>query len=332
MSRTTERALSVLAALQHRPSWSGPELADHLGVTVRTVRRDVERLRELGYPIDADTGAHGGYRLGVGGAAVPPLSLDTEEAFALAVCVRAIDTGSVSGVREPAARALAKLEQLLPNPLRQQAAALSNATIRVDATSDDAGADAGVLRTVSLACQRGDELVLEYRPATGAPAERRIEPYRVVGVGRRWYLVGRDPRRVGHDSGAGRPDDGWRTLRIDRMSEVRATGHRVRFTDPPDPVRLVQHAVSTAPYRYEIDVEIAASIDEVAGRVPPSVAVLEATGPATTRLRTGGERLDVLALHVACLGLPFRVLGPPELVTQMAELADRMRAAIAPPA
>ena len=326
MPGSTERALAVLAALQRRPSWSGPELADHLGVTTRTVRRDVDRLRQLGYPVEAEVGVHGGYRLGVGGAAVPPLSLDTDEAFALAVAVRAFDTGSVAGIREPASRALTKLEQLLPNPLRQQAAAISAATIRVDTTvrADGEQVDAEVLRAVSLGCQRGVELRITYRPRAGAGAERRVEPYRVVGLGRRWYLVARDTdaaRRNGADGG-------WRTFRVDRIGDVRPTGHPVRFTDPPDPVQLVQHAVSTAPYRWTVEVEIDAPAAEVAARLPPSVAVLEAVGDACTVIRTGGDRLDVLALHIAALGLPFRVVSPPELTDVVAGLADRLRAAI----
>jgi len=312
---TTERSLAVLAALQARPTWTGPELADRMGVTVRTVRRDVDRLRSLGYPIEAELGAAGGYHLGVGGAAVPPLMLATEEAFALAVCVRAAGT-SVAGVAGDADRALAKLEQLLPASLRAQVDVVGDALIRVD--TRDEPVDARLLRVMSRACRSGERLAVRYRDRSGRETERRLEPFRVVSIGRRWYLVARDV-----DLGE------WRTWRVDRVAEATATGHRFRLDDPPDPVALVQRAISVAPYRYTVRVEIGASVAEVEARIPPSVAVCERVDAHTALLTTGGDDLDVLALHVVLIGLPFRVLEPAAFVERLAAVAARCSAAVA---
>ena len=215
MSETTGRLLAVLAALQSRPFWSGPELAAHLGVTVRTVRRDVDRLRQLGYPIDSDAGSAGGYRLGVGGSAVPPLMLDTDEVFALAVLTRAADG---QGIGDAAQRAIAKLEQMLPSHLRRDIA-LSSTVIRVRPPIDDV--DSAVLRTVSAACRASDELAVTYRDRNGRVTERRLLPHRVVSIGRRWYLVARDARH-----------DDWRTWRVDRIESARTDRAPVRRDRP----------------------------------------------------------------------------------------------------
>jgi len=310
---TTERSLAVLAALQARPSWTGPELAVHLGVTPRTVRRDVDRLRSLGYPVESDVGVAGGYRLGVGGAAVPPLMLDTGEAFALAVCVRAAST-SVAGIAADAHRALAKLEQLLPAALRVQVDEVTDALIRVDAA--DEPVDAATLRLISGACRASERLAVRYRSHSGRQSERRLEPFRVVSIGRRWYLVARDV-----DLGE------WRTWRVDRIDNARATGHRFDLGTPPDAVDLVRRAISTAPYRHTVRVALDASIDVVESRVPPSVAVCERIDDTHTLLTTGGDDLDVLALHIGMIGLPFRVIEPEELRDHLGALAARLASA-----
>ena len=309
MSETTGRLLAVLAALQSRPFWSGPELAAHLGVTVRTVRRDVDRLRQLGYPIDSDAGTAGGYRLGVGGSAVPPLMLDTDEVFALAVLTRAADG---QGIGDAAQRAIAKLEQMLPSHLRRDIA-LSTTVIRVRPPIDDV--DSALLRTVSAACRASDELAVKYRDRNGRVTERRLLPHRVVSIGRRWYLVARDPRH-----------DDWRTWRVDRIESAEPTGHRFVVSDPPDAVALVQRSISTAPYRHQARVELAAPVERIAEMVPPSVAVLEAVDENTTLLTTGADQLDSLAIHIAVLGVDFHVLEPDVLRTRMLELAARLQA------
>ncbi len=308
MVETTGRLLAVLAALQSRPTWSGPDLALQLGVTVRTVRRDVERLRQLGYPVESDTGAHGGYRLGTGGSVIPPLMLDADEVFALAVLARATDR---PGLGEAAERAIRKLEHTLPASL-QRDIALTSTVVRVDSpTGDDL--DSAVLRTVSAACRASDELAVRYRDRNGAITERRLLPYRVVSIGRRWYLVARDARH---------PD--WRTWRVDRIESAAPTGHRFVVGDAPDAAALVQRSISTSPYRYQARVELDAPIDTIAERVPPSVAVLEAIDDQTTLLTTGSDNLDSIVFHIGMLDVDFRVLEPPELRERMAVLAARL--------
>ena len=316
----------MLAALQARPAWSGPQLATHLDVTVRTVRRDIDRLRQLGYPIDSDTGAAGGYRLGVGGAAVPPLMLDTDEAFALAVWVRAgadtrttdhdgADDETGAGIGEAARRAIDKLEHMLPSRLRQQVE-LSSTLIRVQPPIDDV--DSAALQTISAACRGHDELAVTYRDRNGRVSERRLHPHRVVSIGRRWYLVARDARL---------PE--WRTWRIDRMVAVTLSGHRFELTDPPDAVQVVQRAISTSPYRHHARVELHAPAAHLAHLVPPSVGVLEAIDDHTTLLTTGGDDLNLLALHIGLLGVAFRVVEPDDLRVRILEVADRLRAGAA---
>ena len=309
MSATAARLLGVLARLQARPQWSGPELSDELGVTVRTVRRDVDRLRQLGYPIEADTGVAGGYRLGAGGAAMPPLMLDREEAVAVAVCLRSTATESIAGGGEAAIRALGKLEQLLPSAVRRQVATIAAMTTRLGAAPAPVPPD--VLVTLTRACRDGERLRVRYRDSEGRESERTLDPYRVVTTARRWYLVAWDRDRAA-----------WRTLRIDRMSDVEATGHRVEIVDPPDPVAFVQNAITTAPYRHQARVELAAPVEELAALVPPTVGRLEPVDEHTTILTTGADDVGLLAFHVVSLGVPFRVLESDALRDRLREIAD----------
>ena len=195
----TGRLLALLSLLQARPHWPGPELADRLDVTIRTVRRDVERLRRLGYPVLADIGTTGGYRLGAGGRAMPPLMLDRDEALAVAVCLRSTATESIAGGGEAAIRALAKLEQLLPSTLRRQVGAISTMTARLGGGSTPV--DPEVLVTLTRACRDGERLRARYRDQRGRETDRRLDPHRLVTTARRWYLVARDVDR-----------DAWRTL------------------------------------------------------------------------------------------------------------------------
>lgn len=305
---TTARLLALLSVLQRVPQMSGPSLADHLGVTVRTVRRDIDRLRQLGYVVDSEAGVSGGYRLGEGGSSVPPLMLDEEETVALAVCVRAAAGDSVAGIAEAAARALAKLEQSLPTSARSRLDALSAATIRLPAAGGEV--DPSVLLTVTSACHRGEALVMSYRSANGRESERRLDPYRIVNAGRRWYLVARD-RRHGE----------WRTFRLDRIAQVRSTGHGVDLRGAPDAAAFVGEAITTAPYRYRARVEFDAPLHELARRIPPTVGVLEAVAPTTTVLTTGADDLDLLVVHIGALGVPFRVLEPDALRDRVTAMA-----------
>ncbi len=316
MLTSSSRLLRLLSLLQQRPDWSGPELAERLGVTPRTVRRDVDRLRGLGYPVDATPGAGGGYRLGIG-AALPPLLLDDDEATAIAIALAASAGGAVRGIEEPALAALTKLDRLLPSRLRARVAAVQAATVPLPAAAGDV--DAPTLVALAQASTEQEQLRVTYRDRDGHESERRLEPYRVVNTGRRWYLVARDVDRRA-----------WRTLRVDRMADVRRTGHRFRLEDTPDAAALVSRSVSVAPYRHVARIAIAAPVEEVASRVPPTVGVIEPDGQGATILTTGSDSLDSIAGHLVALALPFEVLDPPELRAQLHMVGERLAAAHAP--
>jgi predicted DNA-binding transcriptional regulator YafY len=309
--QTSARLLKLLSLLQARRSWTGPELAERLEVGVRTVRRDVERLRSLGYPVQAAPGIAGGYRLGAG-AELPPLLLDDEEAVAVAVGLRTAAGGTVGGIEETSLRALAKLEQLLPSRLRRRVNALQTYTVSL--AGSPPVVNANVLATIAAACRDRERLRFPYRDHEGAKSARTVEPYRLVLLGRRWYLVAWD---------AGRED--WRTFRVDRIGPRVSTDRR--FTPRKLPARdigaYVSAAVSAARDRYQARVLLRAPLAEVAKRVPPSYGALEAIDDHSCLLRTGSEWLGGLAVYVAMIGVDFEVLEPPELVDEVRALAER---------
>jgi len=308
---STARLLELLSLLQSGANHSGPMIAERLGVTERTIRRDVDRLRELGYAVDSRRGSAGSYSLGVGGASVPPLILDRDETLALAVCVRAAAGESVTGVAEAAERALAKLHQSLPPRSRAEADALASATVRLPSSGDEV--DHAVLVLVTAACREGERLQLEYRDGAGNVTDRRVEPFRVVNVERRWYLVAHDLER-----------QAWRTFRLDRFVSVRRTGHGIRLVDPPDAGAFVRASITTAPYRYHAVIRIASAIDAVAPHVPPRFAMLEEIDSGTTMLTAGADDLEYLVIRLGVLPFPFTVVSPPELAQLMEEVGARM--------
>jgi predicted DNA-binding transcriptional regulator YafY len=311
----TGRLLALLSLLQGRAQWSGPELAGRLGVTVRTVRRDVERLRRLGYPVATAIGTTGGYHLGAGGRAMPPLMLDRDEALAVAVCLRSTATESIAGGGEAAVRALAKLEQLLPSTLRRPVGAIGAMTARLGAGGSPV--DPELLVTLTRACRDGERLRARYRDQRGHETERRLDPHRLVTTARRWYLVARDVDRAA-----------WRTLRVDRFVDVEATGHRVVIEDPPDPVALVQAAISTTAYRHQARVELAAPLAAVEPRVPPTTGILEPIDDQRTMLTTGGDDLDLIVFHLLTLGVDFVVHEPPALRDHITAVRARLAGAV----
>ncbi|MEO7061600.1 MAG: WYL domain-containing protein [Lapillicoccus sp.] len=310
MSDTTGRALRLLSLLQARPVWTGPALAERLGVTTRSIRRDVERLREFGYPVRATKGVGGGYQLGAG-LALPPLLLDDEEAVAIAVCLRLAAGGTIEGLGEAAVRTLAKLDQVLPARLRSKVAAVHGATVTLDSTAERV--DSETLLTLARACRETERLTFAYAAATGAATERRTEPYRLIATGRRWYLMAFDLDR-----------DDWRSFRLDRISAAAATGWRFTPREAPDAATFVQRSVSQSPYRFVARVRVQAGAAEVAAVVPPTAGQTERLDDRTTLLTTGGNRLDWMALHIASLPWPVEVLDPPELAAAMRELAERL--------
>lgn len=306
------RLLRLLSLLQAQPRWSGPELADRLGVAERTVRRDVERLRALGYPVDAGPGAHGGYQLGVGGR-LPPLLLDDDEAVAVAVSLGASTSGAVHGIERSALAALAKIDRLLPTHLRSRVRALREVTLNLAPAADPV--DPGVLVVIAQAIDAHERILVHYRNRDGIDSERRLDPYRLATTGRRWYLVGRDVER-----------DVWRTFRLDRVQGARRTGHRFEPASPPDGRDLdtvLSESITTSPYRFQAKVIVDLPPRSLRVRMPPTVAVVRAHKDGKRSMLTvGSDSVDALAGHLVALGVPFEVLEPPALVERMNRLAD----------
>jgi predicted DNA-binding transcriptional regulator YafY len=306
------RLLRLLSLLQARRDWPGAELAGRLGVTARTVRRDVEKLRALGYPVHATPGTTGGYRLGAG-AVLPPLLLDDEEAVAVAAGLRTAAGGSITGIEEISLRALAKLEQLLPSRLRHRVNALQSVTVPLLAAGP--AVDPAILTVISGAARDRQRVRFGYRSHDGTSSSRAVEPHRLVHTGRRWYLMAWDVAK-----------GGWRTFRADRISSPQVTGPRFAPRDMPgdDLAAYVSRSLSSAPYRYQARIRLHIAAELAAERLPPTVGHLEAAGDHACILHTGAESLDVLAIYVALIGAEFEVLGPPELTEHLRVLAGRL--------
>jgi predicted DNA-binding transcriptional regulator YafY len=309
---TSARLLKLLSLLQTPRDWTGADLAERLEVSPRTVRNDVERLRNLGYPVHATRGSTGGYRLGAG-AALPPLLLDDEEAVAVAIGLRTAAGGTIAGVEETSLRALAKLEQVLPSRLRRRVNALQSYTVPVPRDDPGPRVSADVLTVLTAACRDHERLRFDYRAHDGTAGRRDVEPYRLVNWGRRWYLVAWD---------TGRAD--WRTFRVDRIEPRTPTGPRFTPRDlPGDVTDRVRRGVSAAAWRHRATVTVHAPAAQVAERINPAVGEVEAVDEHTCRLRTGADSLDTLAVHLGLLGVDFTVTDPPELVETLRTLAAR---------
>jgi predicted DNA-binding transcriptional regulator YafY len=311
---TAGRLLRLLPLLTARPSWRGEELAARLGVTARTVRRDIGRLRELGYPVHAVPGRQGGYALGPG-ARLPPLLLDEDSAVAVALGLRsaAADPG-LRGNQEAVARAAAAIDQVLPARLRLRVEALTATTVPL--LPADPVIEPNDLAVLALACRQGERLRFSYAGGSGSAGRRHVEPYRLVSTGRRWYLVA-------HDLDRGE----WRSFRLDRLRDVLPTGARSRPADPPDAARFVSEGISSGPYRWRARVLLDAPAGVIAAMVPSTVAVVEAVDEGHCVLTSGSDSLDSIALHLALLDVPFTPLEPAELRDRCTVLADRLRQA-----
>ncbi len=316
---TSARLLKLLSLLQTRRDWSGAELADRLGVTPRTVRRDVDRLRGLGYPVLATVGVPG-YRLGPG-TSLPPLLLDDEEAVAVAVGLRSAAGGTVAGIEETSVRALAKLEQVLPSRLRHRVGALSAAMVPL--MGGGPTVDADTLVAVAAACRDHQRFRFDYRAGDGTTTVRTTEPHKLVHTGRRWYLVAWDVDR-----------DDWRTFRADRITPRIPTGPKFTPREAPDTdiAGYTSYAVSTAPYRYQGVFTMHAPAADVSDVVSPTACVVEPIDERSCRLRAGSNTLDGLAIYVAMFGFEFTVHGPPELVEHIGKAAGRLSRSVTAPA
>jgi len=312
MLDTSARLLKLLSLLQSRRDWTGPALAARLGVTTRTVRNDVERLRNLGYPVDATPGVSGGYRLGAG-AAMPPLLLDDEEAVAVAVGLRTANT--VTGIEETSVRALAKLEQVLPSRLRHRVHALQTATVAVPGQQPRVSAD--VLTTLATVCRDHERLRFDYENHGGGESRRTVEPHRLAHARGRWYLVAFDLDK-----------DDWRTFRVDRMTPRIPTGPRFTPREPPEDVAdFVARGLGTATWRYRAKVLVHAPAEELLRRLPPGVDVVEVTDRGCV-VAVGSDTPHLLALYLGLMDADFEVTEPPELVAELRKLAGRYARAV----
>jgi predicted DNA-binding transcriptional regulator YafY len=316
MLETSARLLRLLSLLQARRDWTSAELATRLGVTTRTVRNDVDRLRRLGYPVDARPGVAGGYRLGTGGA-LPPLLLDDEEAVAVAIGLRTAASGSIAGIDETSVRALAKVQQVLPSRLRHRVSAFQSYALPMPSPGPQVDPD--VLTVIASACRDHERLRFDYRTHSGAASRRAVEPYRLVNDRRRWYLLAWDVDR-----------DAWRTFRVDRIEPRTPTGPR--FTPralPPDGEIAAQVArgVGEATWRYRARVIVHAPAAHVRSRLPIPIEV-EALGADRSTFEPGSDHPEMLALYLGMLDADFEIVGSPELVDALRKLAGRYQRAI----
>ncbi len=312
MSRTANRLLELLSLLQGRRDWRGNELAERLEVSGRTIRRDIDRLRELGYPVESLSGPTGGYRFRAG-SAMPPLLLDDEEAIAIAVGLRTAARASVTGIEETSVRALVKLEQVLPAHLRRRVAALGAATFTLPVGGPTV--DPQHLTVIAATCRDSERLRFGYRSRDGTVTRREVEPHSLVNHGRRWYLVAWDARR-----------EDWRTFRVDRLTGPESTGVRfiTRRLPARDPAAYVEQSISGAPNRFEARVTLHAAAEEVATRIPARLGTIEPIDAHTCEYRTGDDDLSWLAVRIAMLGVDFAVHAPPELVEHLRLLSSRL--------
>jgi len=319
MLETSARLLRLLSLLQTPREWTGSELAARLEVSTRTVRQDVDRLRNLGYPVHATRGNVGGYRLGAG-AVMPPLLLDDEEAVAVAVGLRTAAVGSVTGIEETSLRALAKLEQVLPSRLRRRVNALQNYTVSVPLASNSPTVEAETLSTIVAAARDHERLRFDYRSHDSSVSRRDVEPYRLVNWGRRWYLVCWDVQR-----------GDWRTFRVDRIELRVPTGPRFAPRELPteDLASYVSNGVSTATWRYRARVVVRAPAAVVAERVPVAAGSVEAIDEETCAFETGSDNPETLALWLGMLDADFTISDSPELIEHLRALSERYARAAA---
>ncbi|MBL1076889.1 YafY family transcriptional regulator [Nocardia sp. 2] len=316
MIKTSARLLRLLSLLQTRPTWSGPELVDELGVSPRTVRGDIDKLRELGYPVYATPGAGGGYRLGPG-AKLPPLLLDEDEAAAVVLGLGGAAPGSVSGFEAASTRAQAKIDQVLPARVRRRIDSLQAATVIPNHSG--AEADPDVLATIAAAVRDQHRLRFDYRAHEAAEQCRTTEPHRLVYAGRRWYLVAWDLVR-----------SDWRTFRVDRMRPRIPTGPRFTPREPPadDLIGFVATGRRIARFRYRAKVRVQLPAADLVGWLPDGIAV-EPVDEHTCIVHAGGDTAHILAAHITFIDADFEVDGPPEVLAALRAIGNRCATAAA---
>jgi predicted DNA-binding transcriptional regulator YafY len=314
---TPSRLLRLLSLLQTPRDWTGAELASRLEVSPRTIRNDIERLRALGYPVHATRGSVGGYRLEAG-TSMPPLLLEDDEAVAVAIGLRTATGGAVTGIEETSLRALAKLEQVLPPRLRRQVSTLQQVTVRVARRRPGPTVDPSMLTELARLAREHFTLRFDYSDRREQASQRRVEPYRIVSAGPRWYLVAWDLER-----------DAWRTFRVDRMRPGLSPGPRFSPRELTDAQvdGLVSRGVPPEARRHQARIIVRCPATELAERIGPWVGRITAIDENSCTLDTGADNLDHLANYLGFLGADFSVVEPPELVDQVRKLAARFAAA-----
>jgi predicted DNA-binding transcriptional regulator YafY len=316
MLETSARLLRLLSLLQARRGWTSSELAARLGVTTRTIRNDMGRLRGLGYPVDARPGVAGGYRLGTGGA-LPPLLLDDEEAVAVAIGLRTAASGSIAGIEETSVRALAKLQQVLPPRLRRRISAFQSYALPVPSRGPQVDPD--VLTVIAAACRDHERLRFDYRAHSGAASRRSVEPYRLVNDRSRWYLVAWDTER-----------DAWRTFRADRIKPRTPAGPRFTPRALPTDQQIaaqVARGAGEATWHYRARVIVHAPAAHVRDRLPIPADV-ESLGEDRCAFEPGSDHPQMLALYLGMLDADFEIADSPELVDALRRLTRRYQRAI----
>jgi predicted DNA-binding transcriptional regulator YafY len=357
MANTSSRTLRLLSLLQNHRYWPGSELAERLGVSARTLRRDVDRLRELGYPVEAHRGVDGGYQLAAG-AALPPLVVDDEEAVALAVGLHLAAASGVAGsgspgngtaaaglpeatIAEASARALAKVTQVMPSRLRHRVEAVAAMTERATWAPQQAGAGAinpEVLAATALACRDAERIRFDYVAASGEHSKRHVEPHRLVALDRRWYLVGYDLDR-----------QDWRSFRLDRVATpagqppprggsasraapVQATGARFRPREIPgsDAAAFVRASASARPAGQEVIAIVEAPAAAVRERIGQWSSIEEAASGRCRVTMTPPENSDWAVIALGVAGADFRVISPPEVAERIRDWGARFTRATSP--
>jgi predicted DNA-binding transcriptional regulator YafY len=317
MLASSARLLRLLSLLQSRPTWAGGDLVSRLEVTSRTLRRDVDRLRSLGYPVHSTSGPAGGYQLGAG-ASLPPLMLDNDEGLAVAVALHGASS-DVRGVADAGQRALAKIDQVLPARLRRRLEALRASIVRVSDASPKV--ELGIVDTLAAACAERRVVRIGYRDQAGQPSRRAVEPHQLVLVGHRWYLAAWDQDRRD-----------WRTFRVDRIEPPVELG--AAFTPRPlpddDAAAYVTRSVSSGAYRLQARVVLHVPVAVAQAAIPSRYGTLTALGANRCRLVTGASSPDGIVLWLGLSGFPFTVEEPPELSRRVRELAERLRDPAAP--
>lgn len=318
MLSSSSRLLRALSLLQIRAHWPGNELSERLEIHPRTLRRDIDRLRQLGYPIHASSGVAGGYAFRAG-QALPPLLLDDEEALAVAIALRLATAGSVVGVEESSLRALVKLEQVMPSRLRKRIDALRSAILPIERMGPTV--QASVLSSLATVCRDQLSVSFDYLDGKGLASQRTVEPQGLVHTGHRWYLVAWDRAR-----------DDWRTFRIDRMASAPASGTHFKPRTGPDDGDLrayVSRSIAAPQQTEQARIILHAPHQAMAPRIPSSAGVVEPIDGGHCLLHCNASEHCMLVYWLMALDVEFEVLEPPSLRERLQATGDRLARSLA---